>query len=437
MNDGPYFFLSHAPAVRGAGGGPDPDMWVARLFDDLCHDVAALTALPAGARCGFMDRGPRPGAGWSDELRDSLASCQVFVPLFSPRYFASELCGKQWYAFAQRAIHHRAATGRPAEAIVPALWVPVPERQLPHAAAQLALGADGPGERYATDGLYGLIKLRLLADEYRRAVHHLARHIVGAARATRLGPGRPPDHRTLPSAFGAAPGPRPLRVTVAAPTRDALPEGRDGAYYGASPLDWNPYHPDTRRPLALVAEDIAGSLNYRPTLASFDEEHPPGGPADSVPRPEILLVDRWALQDEDRRARLAALDAADRPWISVVVPWNRDDPQSSAATRELTARAEATLPFRTSHGRPACRAAAQGVESLDAFEELLPQVVEAAAQQYLRHAPAHPPTGRATGGRPRLTGPMGPTPGPYHRTAPPRPAPDGAPDGEDTDDSQP
>ncbi|MFI5701300.1 FxsC protein [Streptomyces xanthochromogenes] len=434
MGDGPYFFLSHAPAGLGAGGG-DPDLWVGRLFDDLCRGVAELTALPDGTPAGFMDRGPRPGTGWSEELGRSLASCRVFVPLLSPRYFASERCGKQWYAFAQRAIRHRAATDRPADAIVPALWVPVPNRQLPLSAAQLDFDHRGLGERYATDGLYGLIKLRLLADEYQRAVHHLARHIVGAARATRVGPGRPPDARTLPSAFGAAPGPRPLRVTVAAPTLGELPAGRDRAYYGESPLDWNPYHPATRRPLALIAEDIVGSLNYRPTVASFDEERPADGPQ-APARPEILLVDRWALRDERRRARLAALDAADRPWIGVVVPWNRADPQSRAATDELAARTAAALPFRTHHGRAACRTAARGVESLGAFEELLPQVVEAAAQQYLRHAPAHPPEGRARGARPRLTGPMA-TPEPGRRgTAPYRPL-GRAPDVEDTDDNQP
>ncbi|MEU8966628.1 FxsC protein [Streptomyces sp. NPDC048491] len=434
MSDGPYFFLSHAPAGRAADG-PGPDLWVGRLFDDLCRGVAELTALPDGAAPGFMDPGPRAGAVWSEEIGRGLASCRVFVPLLSPRYFASERCGKQWYAFAQRAIHQRAATGLPADAIVPALWVPVPEHQLPWPAVQLAVDHRRLGERYATDGLYGLIKLRLLAEEYHRAVHHLARHIVGAARATRVGPGRPPDARTLPSAFGAAPGPRPLRVTVAAPTRGELPAGRDGAYYGESALDWNPYHPDTRRPLALIAEDIVGSLNYRPTVASFDDEPPAGDPA--AARPEILLVDRWALRDERRRARLAALDSAGRPWIGVVVPWNRADPQSRAATGELTARTEATLPLRTRHGRAACRTAAQGVESLDAFEELLPQVVEAAAQQYLRHAPAHPPGDRAPSGRPRLTGPMDTAPAPGHRGPAPYRALDRAPDVEDTDDSQP
>ncbi|NEE46574.1 TIR domain-containing protein, partial [Streptomyces sp. SID8455] len=78
--------------------------------------VMAMTDLPAGASAGFMDREIRSGEGWSERLGETLATCRVFVPLFSPRYFASEMCGKEWHAFEQRAIHHRARSNQPAEA---------------------------------------------------------------------------------------------------------------------------------------------------------------------------------------------------------------------------------------------------------------------------------------------------------------------------------
>ncbi|MGW1355371.1 FxsC protein, partial [Streptomyces sp. NPDC002409] len=84
----PYFFLSYAH-TPGYGGGTDPDMWVERLFKDLCDHVLAMTDLPAGAPAGFMDREIRSGEGWSERLGEVLATCRVFVPLFSPRYFAS------------------------------------------------------------------------------------------------------------------------------------------------------------------------------------------------------------------------------------------------------------------------------------------------------------------------------------------------------------
>ncbi|MFF8612714.1 TIR-like protein FxsC [Streptomyces sp. NPDC015350] len=404
----PYFFLSYAH-TPGYGGGTDPDMWVERLFKDLCDHVAAMTDLPAGAPAGFMDREIRSGEGWSQRLGEVLATCRVFVPLFSPRYFASEMCGKEWYAFAQRAIHHRARSNQPAEAIVPALWVPVPPSQLPGPAERLQFNHRDFGDRYASDGLYGLIKLRLFAEEYERAVYQLAKRIVNVADTARIGTGRPVDYRQAPSAFGprnSTSEPRPIRITVVAPTRRDLPEGRLADYYGDSARDWNPYHPATTRPLAHVAEDLVRSLNYRATITSFDEETEHGNSKQPPGSPEILLVDRWALQDEDRRRRLAAFDAENRPWIAPAVPWSREDRQSMAAEAELTGKLEQTMPVLMRQGRAHCRAAARGVPSMEAFGQILPQVVEVAAQQYLRHAAVYPSAGGRHGERPRLRGPV-------------------------------
>ncbi|MCX5099717.1 MULTISPECIES: FxsC protein [unclassified Streptomyces] len=429
----PYFFLSYAH-TPGYGRGTDPDMWVERLFKDLCDHVLAMTDLPAGAPAGFIDREIRSGEGWSERLGEVLATCRVFVPLFSPRYFASEMCGKEWYAFAQRAIHHRARSNQRAEAIVPALWVPVPPSQLPGPAERLQFNHRDFGDRYVSDGLYGLIKLRLFAEEYERAVYELAKRIVNVADTIRIGTGRPVDYRLAPSAFGppnsSVGAPRPMQVTIAAATRHDLPPGRNPDYYGDSPQDWNPYHPAAARPLAYVAEDLVRSLNYQATISSFDEETGHGEGKQPPSRPEILLVDRWALQDEDRCRRLAAFDAENRPWVTMIVPWNREDHESMAAEAELTEKLEQTMPTKMRQGRAYCRAAAKGVPSMEAFGQLLPQVVEVAAQQYLRHAAVYPP---ATGGghteRTRLLGPMAQT----NYTPETH---DPATDAEDTDDGQ-
>ncbi|MGW7358530.1 TIR-like protein FxsC [Streptomyces sp. NPDC054802] len=432
----PYFFLSYAHTPRYGAGGPDPDMWVERLFRDLVGHVMAMTDLPAGAPAGFMDREIRSGEGWSERLGEVLASCRVFVPLFSPRYFASEMCGKEWYAFAQRAIYHHAKSNRPAEAIVPALWVPMPPEQLPGPAERLQFNHRAFGDRYVTDGLYGLIKLRIFAEEYEAAVYELAKRIVSVADTTRLAPGSPVEFRQAPSAFGRpSVGPRPMHITVAAPTSHDLPPGRSADFYGKQSQDWNPYHPDSARPLASIAQDLVRSLNYQPTVSSFD--HEPLTAAGRPPtRPEILLVDRWALENEERRRKLAAFDAQPRPWVSVVVPWNRDDPDSSrAAEAALIEKLEHTMPHHMGHGRTACQAAARGVYTMEAFGQLLPQVAEAAAQEYLRHAevfPPAPPGGGSHSERPRLRGPMAE----YGTTQYVPNARDIAPDAEDTDDSQ-
>ncbi|MFC9425187.1 MULTISPECIES: FxsC protein [unclassified Streptomyces] len=427
----PYFFLSYAHTPRDGASGADPDMWVQKLFRDLSEHVMAMTDLPAGAQAGFIDREMRSGEGWSERLADVLATCRVFVPLFSPRYFASEMCGKEWYAFAQRVIYEQAKNNTTAEAIVPALWVPVPARQLPGPAERLQFNHRDFGDRYVTDGLYGLIKLRIFEDEYQRAVYELAKRIVSVADTAAIGPGRPVDYRSAPSAFGTSGGPRPMQVTVAAPTRHGLPEGRRADYYGGMAQDWNPYHPDSARPLAYVTRDLVRSLNYQADIVSFDEVSVPHEGKHAPVRPEILLVDRWALNDEEQCERLAAFDAEHRPWVSVVVPWNREDEQSRAAQAELSEKLERTMPKKMGQGRAACRAAAKGVPSMEAFGQILPQVVEAAAQQYLRHAEVYPPAGGSHTERPRLRGPMAAE---YATTHYVPQTHDLAPDAEDTDD---
>ncbi|CAM5623780.1 hypothetical protein SMICM304S_01145 [Streptomyces microflavus] len=146
-------------------------------------------------------------------------------------------------------------------------------------------------------------------------------------------------------------------------------------------------------------------------ITSFDEES--GRPEGKAPpsTPEILLVDRWALQDEDRRRRLSTFDAENRPWVTMVVPWSREDqPEPGGRGRTDREAFEATMPAKMRHGRTFCRAAARGVPTMEAFGQILPQVVEVAAQQYLKHATAYPPvTGGGHGERTRLTGPMGST----------------------------
>ncbi|MFD9336844.1 TIR-like protein FxsC [Streptomyces sp. NPDC060028] len=420
----PYFFLSYAHTPRFGAGRSDPDMWVQRLFRDLCSHVMALTDLPAGSEAGFMDRETRGGEGRSERLGAALATCRVFVPLFSPRYFASEMCGKEWYAFAQRAIQHGAVSNQPAEAIVPALWVPVPPSQLPGPAERLQFNHNTFGERYVTDGLYGLIKLRGYAEQYERAVYELARRIVGVAETVRLDPSRTVDHRTMPSAFGA-PGrsARSLRIIIAAPSRHDLPEGRSHEYYGDSAQEWNPYHPVSRRPIAYVAEDMARNLDYQVTVSSFDDEEAGHFDGRQAPaQPEILIVDRWMVEDESRRRRLAAFDRTTRPWTSVIVPHNRHDHQSRARENELAYRLEEIMPVKMGQGRAACRAAANGVANMETLGQILPQVVGAAAEQFLRHAQVYPPAGTIdTQRRPRLLGPKGmlgppvPPPTPFGR----------------------
>src|SRR6266568_6886200 len=174
----PYFFLSYARTPkRDQADKEDPDRWINKLYKDLCDAILQMTdALPDEA--GFMDRENRLGAEWSPELTAALATCRVFVPLYSRRYFESDNCGKEWFAFVRREVTHRARGGERFDAIVPALWTRLDRERIPEVAQSFQYDHLDLGELYCTEGFYGIMKLRNYRAAYQRAVYRLAERIV-------------------------------------------------------------------------------------------------------------------------------------------------------------------------------------------------------------------------------------------------------------------
>ncbi|WP_217551683.1 TIR-like protein FxsC [Streptomyces sp. GbtcB6] len=222
----PYFFLSYAHTPQRDPAGGDPDHWVRVLFNDLCGHIMALTDLPAGSPAGFMDREMRSGEGWTERLSENLAACRVFVPLFSPRYFSSEMCGREWYAFHERMPNARATGTATASAVVPALWRRVDRHELPDSARHVRIEDLSSGGGYLSSGIYGLIKLSRLRGEYDETVFGLAERIVRAARDSGPAPGRPRDHESTPNAFEPR-GTGPRRFPRPRPADPCPPSGPD------------------------------------------------------------------------------------------------------------------------------------------------------------------------------------------------------------------
>src|ERR1700735_3931988 len=108
----PYFFLSYARTPkRDPSDRDDPDRWVYRLYKDLCSAILQMTDA-RHEEAGFMDRENNIGSQWSPALTTALAGCRVFVPLSSRRYFESDNCGREWFAFARREITRKARVER-------------------------------------------------------------------------------------------------------------------------------------------------------------------------------------------------------------------------------------------------------------------------------------------------------------------------------------
>ena len=390
-DQGPYFFLSYAHQPRIDPDDPgDPNEWIHKLFRDLSHEVMELTDLPAGRQPGFMDRELRLGTEWPRRITEALSTCRVFIPLYSPRYFSSESCGKEWYAFHRRQVEHEANGGRHPEAIIPVLWVPVPDRALPQVAKSLQFDHHRLGEVYARGGFSQLIRINRYSDDYNVALHELAHHIVHVATSNAPAPGQAGEFAGLDCAFGTAErkaaNNRRLTVTVVTPDFYHLPKrpvSRDAEYYKpGAPTQWNPYRPESRIPLADYASNLARGMGLVPEVTWFDDTAGVAEEAGGPDGPGVLLIDPWAALDPDRGARLREFHTSPKPWIQPMVPWSLSDGQTTAHEQILQTALNQVLP-----NVPAA------LPTLESFGNALPKVINTAVGNFLRHAEPRPPTG--------------------------------------------
>lgn len=415
--EAPYFFLSYARTPRLPGDHGDPDKWVARLYSDLCLNVIQF-ARGKSAAVGFMDREMQPDEQRLNRLTEALACCRVFVPLYSPRYFESEECGKEWSAFTRRVTSQAAKRDQPpAEAIVPALWVPVEPSRLPVAARSVQFSHQSLGALYSAEGFWGIMKVKRYKDDYQIAVRRLAQHIVQVAHHTMLSQESSADYPSLISAFDDPPGHRPERrpdtakqggrrihIMIAAPRASERPEGRQSSlYYGDSVCEWNPYHPESQSSLADYAADLTTRLGYRPAVVAFDDQ-PSAAAAERAPAPGLFLVDPWAAAADHRAARLREFDGQAERWISVLMPWNRADEETMAAEPALRPQLTGALSRMLGRTPPEYRQEANSIPTLDAFAQILPPMARIADNRFLRDARAYPPAGPVIP-RPTLSGP--------------------------------
>jgi hypothetical protein len=190
----PVFFLSygHAHARAQRRTLQNVNSPVVRLFEDLSFHVGELMGSAAGEYPGYLDQAMDPGVRWRTEVLRAAGTCQVFVPLLSPRYLDSPWCAMEFDAFSRRKVN-RKPTRRPTDAIgegtaiLPVLWMPMDSEQLPLVLSELQYFMPYPlpdediVQRYSEEGVHGLLALH---DEeaYQAVVWRLARRIVQVSR---------------------------------------------------------------------------------------------------------------------------------------------------------------------------------------------------------------------------------------------------------------
>lgn len=400
----PYFFLSYARTPkRDPADREDPDRWVYKLYRDLCGVILQLTAARP-EEAGFMDRENKLGSEWSPDLVSALQRCRVFVPLYSRRYFESNYCGKEWFAFARREFMNKARGGAAGGSIVPALWTRMNLESLPRVAQSVQFDHAALGERYSAEGFYGIMKLQNYRADYQRAVHRLAERIVDIGDASEsdsrggtVHEGAQPDFELLPSAFGPDSAARTtdgqLKIAVLAHDISTLPPDRLRDYYGETPPAWSPYRPDYPRPVAEYAVEIAKKcLDCTPFVESFAG----AGSARSNGRPlppSLCLVDPWVSRSDVHREELARLNDIEESWVSVLIPWSSADQETGTAAHDLRRELSEQLGRKLTSVPRRCEMAASGIPTLQDFGQVLPEMTMTMLKRFRKGAPAHPPAG--------------------------------------------
>jgi FxsC-like protein len=381
-----------------------------KFYRDLTTAVHAMSGTRATLSVGYLDALDRGGP----YTAHALLRCHTFVPLISRRYFTDVYCGRQWSVFAHRF---------PRGTVVPVLWTPVPttarpvvvdlDLPVPERPAAPAHVDDEAQNRYARDGLYGLLQSVDHPEYYDQCVRRIAQCIVQAARPE---PEPMSEHAEfaaldqVPDAF-AAPSSHRLGIAVLAPDLHHLPPDRRDTTYGPEPRDWQPFSDGVGTPLAERTATLARNLGFLPEIHTYDEAESVFFGQRETRSPWVLIIDPWILYDPAAVDRLRAFDARDLPWVTVLTSL-ADDPQTRHARGELGVLLRSALPRRLSGGRAIHRAAVAGVDNSEAFNSRFMELADSAVQHYLNRVPLRSSTRpSASTQRPQAAsgGPVAPT----------------------------
>ncbi|MET7621291.1 TIR-like protein FxsC [Streptomyces sp. NPDC005408] len=322
----PYFFLSYARL-------DDRTAYVRKFYEDLL-DVLELPGTGSRRQPAFRDsESLHLGADWLRGLSRAVGSCRTLVALYSPAYFRSEYCGKEWSAFADRVSRYQEETDVEPHALVPVIWEPVSARLLPQEVKAVQYAESAMGRTYLEHGLLHLMRSDPKSDEYWQVVRSIAKRVRFAA-----------DHFALPSMrnsfdLSAVKGCFPVtlaqassghvRIFVAAGTIDRLPPGRSRNYYGEQPWLWNPYSPPAIPTAAHRAQKVVIAEGHLTSLEVVDTQLTRKlNQAMRLNQVSILLVDAWSARIHPYRKPLGTYDKQYHPTTAVLIPCHDSDDES-------------------------------------------------------------------------------------------------------------
>jgi hypothetical protein len=114
------FYLSYAgSAPRGTVAPEGGDHTAGDLFRSLSDEVRGIVGADRSAAVGCFDDTNHPAGNWNAELGDMRSRADVFVTLYSPRYFITSVSMRERAAYLRRLTEREQAVR-----LLPVLWVP-------------------------------------------------------------------------------------------------------------------------------------------------------------------------------------------------------------------------------------------------------------------------------------------------------------------------
>ncbi len=342
-----YFFFSYKR------GSDIPYLKI--LFDELSREVRDQLQLDPGAEVGFFDQvGIELGQDWEPTLANALQESAVLVCAYSPRYFESEYCGKEWQVFQMRREQYRKikqlAGDQNAElppVIKPVLWLPFDNDPGPSVnAVQYLYG--NPEDDQNKKGLRSIVRRKqYYEDLFLSYTEWLAAEIKDASQYQLPRLKDLPPLSQVPSAFVRPPQPpgvpqqqpsvttpgstKHVRFIFVAADPAKFVGQRQAGGYGVKGSHWKPFHPHVTDRIGRILQHFVSSeeMDFDSEIVEFGQDLV-GVVQQAYDERKIvvLLVDGWTLSwDQDSRDILSGFERNREPFYNctVLVPWNEGD----------------------------------------------------------------------------------------------------------------
>lgn len=365
------FFFSYKRVVDGP--------YLETFFKDLSEELSGQLQLDVNDEIGFLDqKGIELGDAWEPTIADALQQSKVLVCAYSPRYFESEYCGKEWRVFQMRRELHQQSKKLAGDqnaqlpaVIIPVLWqpcTPVP------AVTGIQYMYGNPQSFENQKGVRSLVKrknvnqalyddyIELLAEKIKNAVSHQLPQLpnlpalsqVPSAFVTQAQPAVVPAaaQPQKPASSTSTSSTKHVRFIFVAADPAKFIGPRQADAYGARGSYWKPYHPTVSDRIGRLLQHFVSSeeMDFDSDIVEFGQDLVPVvQQAFDERKIVVLLVDGWTLSwDTNSQNILRQFDkkSVDLYNATVLVPWNDSDLEIQGKRDEILDKVREVFDFR-------------------------------------------------------------------------------------------